>query len=73
MLSSAVQNNTEVLIAELSGHMTGYSGGQAALPRSLWSMGCGGGEGKKRSLKLFKYRGSIKFMRVWKECFSVFS
>lgn len=45
-------------------HVTGYSGGQAVLPRTLWSLGCGGGEGKKRSLKLFKYRGSIKFMRV---------
>lgn len=35
-------------------HVTGYSGGQAVLPRTLWSMGHGGGEGKKRSLKLFK-------------------
>lgn len=44
------------------------------LPRSLWSAGLGEGKGKKKkkARRLFQYGNSIKFMRAWKEYFSVF-
>lgn len=72
MLSSIVQNNIEVLIAGAVSHMTGYRlwpGSATQEPLEHWD---GGGQGKQKS-EAFKCNGSIKLMRVWEKCFSVFS